>query len=100
MKILIDKNIPYVEHFFADHLDQIEYFSDEDFEIENVKEDSVVVVRSTYKTLERRFRKVLNCCVLPQLEDHIDLKQYDDENSLAFSTGANAIAVENMFFQH
>ena len=39
MKILIDKNIPYVEHFFADHIDHIEYFSDEDFEIESIKED-------------------------------------------------------------
>ena len=46
MKIFIDKNIPYVEHLFADHIDQIEYFSDEDFEIENIKEDSVVVVLS------------------------------------------------------
>ena len=24
MKILIDKNIPYVEHFFVDYIDQIE----------------------------------------------------------------------------
>ena len=50
MKILIDKNIPYVEHFFSDHINQIEYFSDMDLEIEKVKEDSIVLIRSTYKT--------------------------------------------------
>ena len=33
MKILIDKNIPYVAHFFQDHLNDIEYFIDQDFDI-------------------------------------------------------------------
>ena len=37
MKILIDENIPYVEHFFHDYLDDIEYFKDKEFEINMVK---------------------------------------------------------------
>ena len=36
MKILIDENIPYVEHFFHDYLDDIEYFKDKEFEINTV----------------------------------------------------------------
>ena len=39
MKILIDENIPYVEHFFHDYLDDIEYFKDKEFEINMVKEE-------------------------------------------------------------
>jgi len=104
MKILIDKNIPYVEHFFADHLDQIEYFSDEDFEIENVKEDSVVVVRSTYKTHGKKIPESIKLlCSASTGQDHIDLsQQYDDDYNVIlpcrFSTGANAIAVREYVF--
>ena len=50
MKILIDKNIPYIEHFFQDYLNDIEYFTDQDFDISKVAEDSIVITRSTYKT--------------------------------------------------
>ena len=46
MKILIDKNIPYVEHFFQEHLNDIEYFTDHDFDISEVAEDSIVITRS------------------------------------------------------
>ena len=100
MKILIDKNIPYVEHFFADHLDQIEYFSDEDFEIENVKEDSVVVVRSTYKTHGKKIPKSIKfLCSASTGEDHIDKKELNNMKiPYAFSTGANAIAVAEYVF--
>ena len=100
MKILIDKNIPYVEHFFADHLDQIEYFSDEDFEIENVKEESVVVVRSTYKTHGKTIpESVKFLCSASTGEDHIDKKELNNMKiPYAFSTGANAIAVREYIF--
>ena len=100
MKILIDKNIPYVEHFFVDHLDQIEYFSDEDFEIESVKEDSVVVVRSTYKTHGKKIPESIKfLCSASTGEDHID-KKYINLKKIpyAFSTGANAIAVAEYVF--
>tara|TARA_A100001234_G_scaffold75691_1_gene66869 strand:+ start:693 stop:2009 length:1317 start_codon:yes stop_codon:yes gene_type:complete len=100
MKILIDKNIPYVEHFFADHLDQIEYFSDEDFEIENVKEESVVVVRSTYKTHGKKIPESIKfLCSASTGEDHIDKKELNKMKiPYAFSTGANAIAVAEYVF--
>ncbi len=100
MKILIDKNIPYVEHFFVDHLDQIEYFSDEDFEIESVKEDSVVVVRSTYKTHGKKIPKSIKfLCSASTGEDHIDKKELNNMKiPYAFSTGANAIAVAEYVF--
>ena len=100
MKILIDKNIPYVEHFFVDHLDQIEYFSDEDFEIESVKEDSVVVVRSTYKTHGKKIPKSIKfLCSASTGEDHIDKKELNKMKiPYAFSTGANAIAVREYIF--
>ena len=100
MKILIDKNIPYVEHFFADHLDQIEYFSDEDFKIENVKEDSVVVVRSTYKTHGKKIpESVKFLCSASTGEDHIDKKELIKMKiPHNFSTGANAIAVAEYVF--
>ena len=100
MKILIDKNIPYVEHFFADHLDQIQYFFDEDFEIENVKEDSVVVVRSTYKTHGKKIPKSIKfLCSASTGEDHIDKKELNKMKiPYAFSTGANAIAVREYIF--
>ena len=100
MKILIDKNIPYVEHFFADHLDQIEYFTDQKFEINMVREDSVVITRSTYKT---HGKKISDCvkfvCSASTGEDHIDKKILDEMKiPYAFSTGANAIAVREYVF--
>ncbi|RPH01318.1 MAG: hypothetical protein CBD12_003085 [Amoebophilaceae bacterium TMED152] len=100
MKIFIDKNIPYVEHLFADHIDQIEYFSDEDFEIENIKEDSVVVVRSTYKTHGKKIPKSVKfLCSASTGEDHIDKKELNKMKiPYAFSTGANAIAVREYIF--
>ena len=100
MKILIDKNIPYIEHFFADHIDQIEYFCDEDFEIENVTEDSVVIVRSTYKTHGKKIPKSIKfLCSASTGEDHIDKEKLDKMKiPYAFSTGANAIAVREYTF--
>ena len=95
MKILIDENIPYIEHFFHDYLDDIEYFKDKEFQINMVKEDSVVITRSTYKT---HGMKVSDCvkflCSVSTGEDHIDKKTLDEMKiPYAFSTGANAIAV-------
>ena len=100
MKILIDKNIPYVEHFFADHIDHIEYFSDEDFEIESIKEDSIVVLRSTYKTHGKKIPKnVKFLCSASTGEDHIDKQELNKMKiPYAFSTGANAIAVREYIF--
>ena len=99
MKILIDKNIPYIEHFFADYLDQIEYFSDNDFQIEKVKEDSVVVLRSTYKTHGKKIPNSIKfLCSASTGEDHIDKERLDKMKiPYAFSTGANAIAVKEYF---
>ena len=62
MKILIDENIPYVEHFFHDYLDDIEYFKDKEFEINMVKEDSVVITRSTYKTHGKKKKYIKKQC--------------------------------------
>ena len=95
MKILIDRNIPYIEHFFHDHLEKIEYFSDQNFDIEKVKEDSIVVVRSTYKTHGKNIPKSVKfICSASTGEDHIDKNALDKMNiPYAFSTGANAIAV-------
>ncbi len=95
MKILIDENIPYVEHFFHDYLDDIEYFKDKEFEINMVKEDSVVITRSTYKTHGKKISKSVKfLCSASTGEDHIDKKTLDEMKiPYAFSTGANAIAV-------
>ena len=65
MKILIDKNIPYTEHFFQDHLNDIEYFTDQDFDISKVAEASIVITRSTYKTHGKKIKGFLlsiACC--------------------------------------
>ena len=100
MKILIDKNIPYVEHFFQDHLDNIEYFTDQDFDISKVAEDSVVITRSTYKTHEKKISNAVKfLCSASTGEDHYDKQALDDMNiPYAFSTGANAIAVREYVF--
>ena len=95
MKILVDENIPYIEHFFHDYLNDIEYFKDKEFEINMVREDSIVITRSTYKT---HGIKVSDCvkflCSASTGEDHIDKKTLDEMKiPYAFSTGANAIAV-------
>ena len=99
MKILIDENIPYVEHFFHDYLDDIEYFKDKEFEINMVKEDSVVITRSTYKTHGKKISKSVKfLCSASTGEDHFDKKILDNMNiPYAFSTGANAIAVKEYF---
>ena len=100
MKILIDENIPYVEHFFHDYLDDIEYFKDKEFEINMVKEDSVVITRSTYKTHGKKISKAVKfLCSASTGEDHFDKKILDNMNiPYAFSTGANAIAVAEYTF--
>ena len=100
MKILIDENIPYVEHFFHDYLDDIEYFKDKEFEINTVKEDSVVITRSTYKTHGKKISKSVKfLCSASTGEDHFDKKILDNMNiPYAFSTGANAIAVAEYTF--
>ena len=100
MKILIDENIPYVEHFFHDYLDDIEYFKDKEFEINMVKEDSVVITRSTYKTHGKKISKAVKfLCSASTGEDHFDKKVLDNMNiPYAFSTGANAIAVAEYTF--
>ena len=100
MKILIDENIPYVEHFFHDYLDDIEYFKDKEFEINMVKEDSVVITRSTYKTHGKKISKSVKfLCSASTGEDHFDKKILDNMNiPYAFSTGANAIAVAEYTF--
>ena len=100
MKILIDKNIPYVEHFFQDHLDNIEYFTDQDFDISKVAEDSVVITRSTYKTHEKKISNAVKfLCSASTGEDHYDKQALDDMNiPYAFSTGANAVAVAEYTF--
>ena len=83
MKILIDKNIPYIEHFFADHIDQIEYFSMKILRLRASKKDSVVVVRSTYKTHGKKIPKSIKfLCSASTGEDHIDKRIEQDENSL------------------
>ena len=100
MKILIDENIPYVEHFFHDYLDDIEYFKDKEFEINMVKEDSVVITRSTYKTHGKKISKSVKfLCSASTGEDHFDKKVLDNMNiPYAFSTGANAVAVAEYTF--
>ena len=100
MKILIDENIPYVEHFFHDYLDDIEYFKDKEFEINMVKEDSVVITRSTFKTHGKKISKSVKfLCSASTGEDHFDKKVLDNMNiPYAFSTGANAIAVAEYIF--
>ena len=100
MKILIDKNIPYVEHFFSDHINQIEYFSDMYLEIEKVKEDSIVLIRSTYKTHGKKIPKNIKfICSASTGEDHIDKEKLNQMRiPYAFSSGANAIAVREYVF--
>ena len=100
MKILIDKNIPYTEHFFQDHLNDIEYFTDQDFDISKVAEDSIVITRSTYKTHGKKIPNAVKfLCSASTGEDHYDKKALDDMNiPYAFSTGANAIAVREYVF--
>ena len=50
MKVLLDKKIPYSDLFAESLKLDIDVFSDESFDISNVIEDSIVIVRSTYKT--------------------------------------------------
>tara|TARA_B100000900_G_scaffold391828_1_gene386787 strand:- start:41 stop:1138 length:1098 start_codon:yes stop_codon:yes gene_type:complete len=100
MKILIDKNIPYTEHFFQDHLNDIEYFTDQEFDISKVAVDSVVITRSTYKTHGKKISNAVKfICSASTGEDHYDKKALNSMNiPYAFSTGANAIAVREYVF--
>ena len=100
MKILIDKNIPYIEHFFQDYLDDIEYFTDQDFDISKVAEASIVITRSTYKTHGKKISNAVKfLCSASTGEDHVDKKALDKMNiPYAFSTGANAVAVREYVF--
>ena len=100
MKILIDKNIPYTEHFFQDHLNDIEYFTDQDFDISKVAMDSIVITRSTFKTHGKKISNAVKfLCSASTGEDHYDKKALDDMNiPYAFSTGANAVAVAEYTF--
>ena len=50
MKVLLDRKIPYSDLFAESLKLDIDFFSDESFDISNVIEDSIVIVRSTYKT--------------------------------------------------
>ena len=100
MKIYVDKKIPYSNHFFQSFNLDTEKFSDDSFEIEKLEESCIVVVRSTYKTHERN---IPNCvkyiCSVSTGEDHIDKKSLEKKNiKYGFSTGANAIAVQEYFY--
>ena len=100
MKILVDENIPYIDHFFHDYLNDIEYFRDKDFEIDMVKEDSVVITRSTYKTHGKKISNAVKfLCSASTGEDHFDKEVLNNMNiPYAFSTGANAVAVAEYTF--
>ena len=100
MKILIDKNIPYVEHFFQEHLNDIEYFTDHDFDISEVAEDSIVITRSTYRTHGKRISQAVKfLCSASTGEDHFDKNVLEKMKiPYAFSSGANAIAVREYVF--
>ena len=95
MKILIDKNIPYTEHFFQDYLNDIEYFTDQDFDISKVAMDSIVITRSTFKTHGKKISNAVKfLCSASTGEEHYDKKALDEMNSpYAFSKGANDSAV-------
>lgn len=100
MKIFIDKKIPYSDHFF-DFLNlDLEKFTDSSFEIEKLDEPSIVIVRSTFKTHERNIPDCVRyLCSVSTGEDHIDKKSLEQKNiNYGFSTGANAIAVQEYFF--
>ena len=100
MKILIDKNIPYVEHFFQEHLNDIEYFTDHDFDISEVAEDSIVITRSTYRTHGKRISNAVKfLCSASTGEDHFDKNVLENMKiPYAFSSGANAVAVREYVF--
>ena len=73
MKVLLDKKIPYSDLFAESLKLDIDVFSDESFDISNVIEDSIVIVRSTYKTHGRDVsNNVKLLCSVSTGEDHID----------------------------
>ena len=100
MKIYIDEKIPHSEHFFHSLNLDTEKFSDSSFEIEKLDEACVVVVRSTYKTHKRNVPECVKyICSVSTGEDHIDKKSLERKNiKYGFSTGANAIAVQEYFY--
>ena len=100
MKIYIDEKIPHSEHFFHSFNLETEKFSDSSFEIEKLDEPCVVVVRSTYKTHKRNVPECVKyLCSVSTGEDHIDKQSLERKNiKYGFSTGANAIAVQEYFY--
>ena len=73
MKIKIDNKIPYINYFTEGLNIDIDLFDDQSFKLDSLSEDSIVVIRSTYKThgLEApEFLKLL--CSVSAGEDHVD----------------------------
>ena len=99
MKVLLDKKIPYSDLFAESLKLDIDVFSDESFDISNVIEDSIVIVRSTYKTHGRDVStNVKLLCSVSTGEDHIDKESLIAKGiPVKFSTGANAVAVKEYF---
>ena len=99
MKVLLDKKIPYSDLFAESLKLDIDVFSDESFDISNVIEDSIVIVRSTYKTHGRDVsNNVKLLCSVSTGEDHIDKESLIAKGiPVKFSTGANAVAVKEYF---
>ena len=100
MKIKIDNKIPYINYFTEGLNIDIDLFDDQSFKLDSLSEDSIVVIRSTYKThgLEApEFLKLL--CSVSAGEDHVD-KNHLDKKSIeySFSSGANSCAVAEYFF--
>ena len=100
MKIYIDEKIPHSDHFFQSFNLDTEKFSDGSFEIEKLEESCIVVVRSTYKTHERNIPQCVKyISSVSSGEDHIDKESLEKKNiKYGFSTGANAIAVQEYFY--
>lgn len=100
MRIKIDNKIPYIDYFTRNLNNDIDFFDDQSFNIESVKDESIVIVRSTYNTHNLNvpsFVKLI--CSVSTGEDHIDKKQLEEKRiPYSFSTGANASAVAEYFF--
>lgn len=98
--LYLDKKIPYCDIFFETLGFPIIYFDDQSFDISSVKDQAIVVIRSTYKTHNKKINSNIKLlCSVSTGEDHVD-KAYLKEKgiSYAFSTGANATAVAEYIF--
>tara|TARA_B100000963_G_scaffold78180_1_gene66221 strand:+ start:1377 stop:2456 length:1080 start_codon:yes stop_codon:yes gene_type:complete len=100
MKIKVDNKIPYVDYFTEGLNIDISFFDDQTFKLDSLSEDSIVVIRSTYKTHGLNipgFLKLL--CSVSAGEDHVD-KDFLNKKRIdySFSTGANSCAVAEYFF--